>query len=200
MKNLFYFIVLLFLISNTACQEATTESDSATDRETILLFQENADDWSESGVAEWTFENGEIIGESQDSAGFLITKEAYENFVLELEFYPDSTVNSGVFIRCESDSMNAETCDEINIWDLHPNQENRTGAVVTKAEPLTKVSTLNQWNTYRIRSEGEQVQAWINDTMTVDHRETELTAGLIGLQAGGEGTIKFRNVQLTPLE
>jgi len=193
------FYLLLMLLSSSACQQSETASESESE-EVIVLFEGDADDWEESGVADWTFEDGEIIGTSLDSSGFLITQTAYDDFVLELEFYPDSTVNSGVFIRCETDDMNAETCNEINIWDLHPNQDFRTGALVTKAKPLATVHTLHQWNTYRIRSEGEQVQAWVNDTMTIDYRDTLLDSGLIGLQAGGTGTIKFRNVQLTPLQ
>ena len=198
MKQQLFYLLLLLLFCGSACQEPETTSE--VESEGIALFQKEAEDWTESGVADWTFENGTIIGTSLDSSGFLITKTAYSDFVLELEFYPDSTVNSGVFIRCQTEDMNAETCDEINIWDLHPNQGFRTGALVTKAEPLATVHTLNQWNTYRIRSEGEHVQAWVNDTMTIDYRDTLLGSGLIGLQAGGTGTIKFRNVQLTPLE
>ncbi|MEX0361194.1 MAG: DUF1080 domain-containing protein, partial [Allomuricauda sp.] len=164
------------------------------------LFKENVNDWFEKGDASWSFEDGELIGICEEGSGFVMTKNSYKDFSLELEFHPDSTINSGVFLRCKEHNIDAADCHEINIWDLHPNQDFRTGAVVTKAVPLAKVTTLNQWNTYKIKNQGDHLQVWVNDTLTADLRDEILTEGFIGLQAAGKGKIKFRNVTVETLD
>ncbi|WP_431174260.1 3-keto-disaccharide hydrolase [Flagellimonas flava] len=164
------------------------------------LFNENVNDWFEKGDATWSFDKGELVGTSAEGSGFVMTNNSYKDFSLELEFYPDSTINSGVFLRCKEHNIDAADCHEINIWDLHPNQDFRTGAVVTKAVPLAKVTTLNQWNTYKIKNQDDRVQVWVNDTLTVDLRDDSLVEGFIGLQAAGKGKIKFRNVTVESLD
>ena len=164
------------------------------------LFQENADNWFEKGDATWSFEKGELIGTSEDGSGFVMTHKSYKDFILELEFYPDSTINSGVFLRCQDPNIDAADCHEINIWDLHPNQDFRTGSVVTKFVPLVKVNTLNQWNNYKIKNQGDHVQVWVNDTLTADLKDNSLEKGFLGLQAAGQGMIKFRNITVESLD
>ncbi len=163
------------------------------------LFGENGDGWYEGGEASWRFENGEIIGQADGENGWLMTNDAYSNFELTLEFYPDSTVNSGVFIRCAEKELSMETCYEINIWDLHPNQSYRTGSVVSKQEPLAHVETIGHWNAYRIRALDGHIQVWVNDVMTADYQDNRLTEGFIAIQAAEKGTIRFREVRITRL-
>ncbi|MUU76992.1 3-keto-disaccharide hydrolase [Winogradskyella endarachnes] len=176
---------LLFLI--LACEESKN------------LFQENENDWSSYGEANWSFSNNILTGKIKKGEGYLITKQHYSNFELKLEFKPDSTINSGVFIRCNSENMNPETCYELNIWDVHPDQTNRTGAVVARANPLANVSTINQWNTYRILTKENQLKVWINDTLTIDTIDSFSATGYIGLQAKGHGEVSFRNINITTL-
>lgn len=187
-KSASFVFLLSFLILTTACQQ----SDG--------LFLENANDWLEKGDATWSFNNNELVGSIDQGGGFVMTKKSYKNFELNLEFYPDSTINSGVFLRCKAYNLDATDCHEINIWDLHPNQDFRTGAVVTKAVPLGKVTTLNQWNSYKIKNKNDHIEVWVNDTLTADILDNSLEEGFIGLQAAGKGTIKFRNVKVQPLK
>ncbi len=165
-----------------------------------VLFQEESKDWFSDGDAEWKYVNNELIGSLDSGSGFVMTNKSYSNFILELEFKPDSAINSGIFIRCKENIISNTDCYEINIWDLHPNQDNRTGAVVTRAKPLEKVETLDKWNTYKIRNDRDQLQVWINDIMTINIKDKDLTEGPIALQAAESGKILFRNVRLTPLE
>ncbi|MEP1097450.1 MAG: DUF1080 domain-containing protein [Cyclobacteriaceae bacterium] len=187
---------LILLISTFlfACGSSNSSKSDAT-----ILFAENADDWLEEGGADWGFENGELVGTADSVAGLVISKSSYKNFELSLEFKPDSTINSGVFVRCE-DVPSAANCYEINIWDLHPNQDYRTGSVVTVALPLAQVQTLNKWNTYRIKCEEGRIQAWVNGTQTVDLANELHLQGTIALQAASVGEIRFRNVEVKELE
>lgn len=183
--------VMSLLVFMVSCFETAQEWN--------VLFSEDGDDWVANGDAEWKFVNGELVGSLDNGAGFVMTKNSYANFILELEFKPDSTINSGIFIRCKENAISNVDCYEINIWDLHPNQDSRTGAVVTRAKPLKKIETLNKWNTYKIKNYKDHLQVWINDVKLIDIKDNDLTEGPIALQAAESGKILFRNVLLTHL-
>lgn len=166
---------------------------------TNLLFEDGTDTWFEEGAATWNFDNGELIGDVEDGKGFVMTKETYGDFVLELEFYPDDTINSGVFVRCGKHEISGETCYELNIWDRRPEQDYRTGSIVGVEEPLAYIETIDRWNSYKIQCEGEHIQVWLNDTLTADSHDKSFAEGHIGLQAHGIGEIRFRNMKITSL-
>ncbi len=163
-----------------------------------MLFEPEDPTWFEKGDAKWQFGLEGIVGSSNGGIGFLMTKEPYRDFELELEFYPDETVNSGIFVRCKNYDLSFSDCYEINIWDNHPDQKNRTGAIVSRTTPLAQVETLNQWNTYSIKCEKNHIQAWVNGVLTADLISDDLREGYIGLQTAETGTIKFRNVRIRP--
>jgi len=140
MKMIGHLMLLLCLI--IGCTSTYQEKS-------LFLFEEQKDSWFRDGPAIWNWNADEIIGESSSGSSFLMTTEAYTNFELTLEFFPDSTVNSGIFIRCSNAEISATGCYEFNIWDLHPNQDFRTGALVGKAAPRKTVQTVNQWNTIK---------------------------------------------------
>lgn len=169
---------------------------TASNVEKELFVTENGDTWISGGTANWNWNDGEITGESTSGSSFLMTTESYRDFELSLEFFPDSTVNSGIFIRCSQKEVSAVDCYEFNIWDLHPNQDYRTGALVGKATPLEFVQTLNQWNTYVIKAQNGKLEAWINGVQTVDFIDKSLSEGYIAIQAGESGTIRFRNIKI----
>ena len=164
------------------------------------LFVENSDEWFQAGDARWQFVNGELVGSLDGGTGFVMTKKSYKDFVLELEFKPDSTINSGVFVRCRENEISNIDCYEINIWDLHPDQKSRTGAVVTRSTPLAHIETLGKWNTYKIRNEKDHLQVWVNGILTADLKDQDLAEGPIALQAAEKGQISFRNVRLVQID
>lgn len=164
------------------------------------LFANEYEAWDTFGDADWTLENGELTGTVKDTVGFLMTKASYTDFILELEFKPDSTINSGIYIRCQNKEISFTDCYEINIWDLHPNQDNRTGSVVNRAKPLEIVETIDKWNSYKIKIEGNHVEAWINGIKTVDLQNDDLKEGYIALQAMGTGVVSFRNVKIETID
>jgi hypothetical protein len=159
----------------------------------------NFDGWQILGDAEWRFDQMELIGTVKDSIGFVVTENRYSDFILELEFKPDRTINSGIYIRCQNQKLSVTECYEINIWDLHPNQDFRTGAIVNRAIPLNYVETIGEWNTYKIQIQGDHLQTWINDIPTADLKDNSLAEGYIALQAMGTGEIRFRNVKFQSL-
>ncbi|SEB86305.1 protein of unknown function [Tenacibaculum sp. MAR_2009_124] len=189
MNNTNYFkaIVFTFLLSVLfiSCNE---KEDN--------FLKEMERDWFAKGNADWNFSNDVLAGVIKEGDGFIHSKKSYKNFILELEFKPGNTINSGVFIRCKNDSINPINCYEFNIWDNHPNQKYRTGAVVLKSSPLAKVTTIGKWNTYKIRCHQNSLQAWINGILVTDIIDRNHIEGLIGVQASGSGTVQFRKFDL----
>jgi hypothetical protein len=155
--------------------------------------------WTPSGDIEWQVEQGAIVATGKGE-GFLSTLNSYGDFHLKVEFWVDATTNSGIFIRChDRDRIHPDTCYELNIWDHHPNQEARTGAIVFKAmPPLAQVETVDRWNTYEVLARGPHLEVRVNGEVTAQLHNADATAGFIALQHWEEGTVKFRSIEVTP--
>jgi hypothetical protein len=167
----------------------------------VALFNDaDLTGWYPQGDADWRMEAGEIIGAGAGD-GYLLSEAEYADFDLTLEFQIDAETNSGIYVRCqERDRVHPDTCYEMNIWDLHPQQEARTGAIVFRVmPPLAQVNTLQGWNSYRIRAEGPILQVWVNDQLTAVLEDAELAQGFIALQRWQTGSVRFRNVQMREL-
>ena len=182
-------LVLLFLL--------VTYSGCTAPRSVDLI---NSTAWRPVGDASWRYAGKQVIGWATDGqAGALMTTQPYGDFDFRVEFKPDSTVNSGVFVRCAERVFDPNTCYEFNIWDNNPNQTYRTGGVVLRAEPTARVETTGQWNTYRVEARGGRLRAWINDVPVANLADTNLASGYFGLQAAGEGEVRFRNARVREL-
>jgi hypothetical protein len=169
----------------------------------VTLFDGSGlDGWRQVGDANWHIVDNYV--EADSGEGFLFTPGEYNDFHLRVEFWTDEPANSGVFVRCDSpDEASAATCYEVNVYDQRPDPEYRTGAIVDVAPPMVQVDAANQWNTFEITAEGSRLLVRMNGTVTVDVMDELHRAGPIALQygagVGGEGVVRFRNVQLIPL-
>ncbi len=180
-------LFFLFLMFNSCGSGESSEK---------VIFQEDSKEWFQEGRAAWKFDGDQLIGTSLGGSGFVMTNKKYQNFTLSLEFYPDAGINSGVFVRCKNKDISNSDCYEMNIWDYHPDQESRTGSIVTRAKPLANVETIGKWNSYKITCEGNHIRTWINGKLTADIYDDNLSEGYIALQAAQPGRIKFRNVKI----
>ncbi len=167
----------------------------------VSLFDgRTLDGWQVLGDATWTVQDREIVG-GGDGDGFLATDGRYGDFHLRVEFWVDATTNSGIFIRCQDRAyIHPDTCYEFNIWDEHPRQEARTGAIVFRAmPPLAHVDTVGRWNTYEITARGGLLEARVNGTVTAVLEDADRARGFIALQRWAQGSVRFRNLELKPL-
>ena len=157
--------------------------------------------WSAQGAEIWRAADGHLVA-TGDLESYLISAGEYGDFRLSLEFSVEAAVNSGVFIRCQQrDRIHPSTCYELNIWDEHPQQEARTGAIVFRfMPPLAQVHTLHRWNHLQVVAQGSRLELRINDTVTARLDNADATPGFIALQHFGSGEVRFRNIELQPLE
>jgi hypothetical protein len=157
--------------------------------------------WYPVGEAAWRVEQGALVASGEEQ-GFLASDAEFANFRLSLEFWVDATTNSGVFIRCtDRGRIHPDNCYELNIWDRHPRQEARTGAIVFRVmPPLAEVQTIGRWNRLEVTAAGSVIELAINGEVTARLDNAKAGSGFIALQHAEQGVVKFRNIQLTLME
>ena len=161
-----------------------------------LLNGSDLSGWNVVGDANWRVESRAARADRSTAASFLVSEDRFDDFDLELEFWVDTTANSGVFLRCQDAGAITDTsCYEVNIFDTRPDQTYRTGSIVNVAEPAEFVYTGGQWNRLTITADGPRLQVTLNGRAMVDTRDSRLSGGPIALQYGA-GTVMFRNVRI----
>jgi hypothetical protein len=163
------------------------------------LYNGNVGEWEMSGDAEWSLSSAEIVGESSGGMGFIRTLKSYDDFELSLEFLPDETINSGVFIKCQSTEIDPDVCYEINIWDSNPKTQNRSGSIVRRVPANHEVITINKWNTMSIKSKNGTITAKVNGKKTATLKGDDWLAGHLAFQAGAGGSVRFKNLNIKEL-
>jgi Domain of Unknown Function (DUF1080)/FG-GAP-like repeat len=60
--------------------------------------------WHQAGGGNWSVDNGQIVGRSQnDTGGWLFLNDSYQDFVLDLSFQCESNCSSGILLRGSKD-------------------------------------------------------------------------------------------------
>ncbi len=168
---------------------------------TVLFDGVSLSGWQVEGKDLWRVQEAMIIAEG-DGDSYLISQSRFGDFSLSLEFLADAGVNSGVFIRCQVKTrIHPTSCYELNIWDQHPRQDARTGAIVFKAmPPLAQVDTIGRWSRLEVTARGSGIELRINGVVTARLSDADTAPGWIALQHFEKGKVAFRNIVLTPLE
>lgn len=176
---------------------------SAFAQKTEKLFNgKDLSGWEIFGTEKWYVEKGELVCESgpDKGYGYLVTKKPYKNFDLSVQFRQEANGNSGVFFR----SSVAPGTTTVSGWQVEVAPKNHdTGGIyesygrgwlVQIPEEKENVLHEGQWNTLRIRAEGEHVQTWLNGTQMVDFTDEKIGKGegSIALQIHDKGSIKVR--------
>ncbi|TMH01982.1 MAG: DUF1080 domain-containing protein [Betaproteobacteria bacterium] len=149
---------------------------------TLIDGAQGLDNFTRAGEANWSAGDG-VIQASQGGKelGYLVSKQSYKDFTVRVEFWASDDANSGVFLRCqERTKITDQNCYEANIFDQRPDPTYGTGAIV------------------RVAAQGAHLVLVLNGQKTVDVQDGKLAEGPIALQ-WGQGTIKFRKVQVKPL-
>ena len=166
---------------------------------TALFDGKSIDQFSPTGDANWRIEDGVLVADKASKISYLVSKQEYGDFQIRAEFWVSDDANSGIFIRCDDPKKpGAKTCYECNIFDKRPDPSYGTGAIVYHAEvnPMPKAG--GKWNTMEITAKGRDLAIVFNGQKTAQARSGLHTEGPIALQYG-EGTVKFRKVQIKPL-
>ena len=171
---------------------------------TLIDGEKGLENFERVGDVNWRAEGGAIVGD-KGKGGFLLSKNAYKDFQLRIEFWADDSANSGIYMRCaEPKNLTDKTCYEANIFDQRPDQTYATGGIVHRGKVLQPVKAGGKWNTYDITAKGTKMTVLLNGTKTAEIDNVESPSGPIALQFGNQpkspgGAIKFRKVQVREL-
>jgi len=166
-----------------------------------LLDSKNMGEWDKVGESNWRLEDGAVVADKvgASGAGHLVSKNAYKDFQVYVEFWASDDANSGIYLRCQDRAkITDKSCYEANIFDQRKDPTYGTGGIVHFAEvnPMPKAG--GKWNTYEITAKGRQITVTLNGQKTADLRNGLFVEGPITLQHGA-GVIKFRKVAIKPL-
>ena len=158
------------LISCAGTEKDTTPWENLFDGKTL-------NGWNQKGgVAKYEVVDGTIVGTTVHNTpnSFMTTDKMYGDFILELDYKVDPSMNSGIQIRSNSiptymdgrvHGYQIEIDPSERAWSAGIYDEGRRGWL----NPLDgnpnaqKAFKQNEWNHYRIEAIGDTIKTWIND-------------------------------------
>jgi hypothetical protein len=205
MKRLAAFLLLAAM---AFCPPAVRAQEAASGAEFTPLFDgKTLDGWEQhSGKAEYRVEDGAIVGKTVAGTGnsFLCTQRTYADFILELEFKVDPSMNSGIQFRSVFYPHETEVAvggkakkipaDRVHGYqfEIDPSSRAFTGGVYDEARRGWLFDLKNnpaargafkqgEWNKARIECRGDSIRTFINDVPAADLKDSMTLAGVIAL-------------------
>ncbi len=196
------FITMALLVIGFTVGGCATQPSGRADAGWITLIDgpQGMDNWNRVGTANWHVTEGVVQADRSDKgAGYLVTKNAYKDFMIRVEFWASDDANSGIYMRCQDPGkITDKSCYEANIFDQRPDPKYGTGAIVHLAPIAPMPKAGGKWNTYEITAKGAQLTVVLNGVRTVELRDSQFASGPVALQ-WGKGVVKFHKVQIRPL-
>lgn len=200
------FLIPLTVLSFTATLQAADEMVPLFDGKTLTGWEQH------SGAAEYRVQDGAIIGKTVPNTGnsFLCTAKKYSNFILELEFKVDPSMNSGVQFRSNYYTKPTEIeiagkkkrfpADRVHGYqfEIDPSPRAYTGGIYDEGrrgwlfdlknnEAARKAFKQGEWNQIRIECRGDSLKTFINGVAAADLKDSVTAEGVIALQVHGIG-------------
>jgi len=174
--------------------------------------------WTQiGGQAIYTIEDGAIIGEAVPDSpnSFLRTEREFGDFILELEVFFDSYLNSGIQIRSLSTPEYRDgRCHGYQV-EIDPSNRAFSGGIYDEARrgwlyPLSRnpgardAMKWGRWNKIHIEAIGGSINTWINGIHCARLVDDMTAFGFIALQVHGIGhgygeqgdRIKWRDIRI----
>ncbi len=168
----------------------------------------------------WRVEGGFITGgsltEKVPRNFFLATTRSFQNYDLRLMLkltgvLNTGMINSGLQIRSlrvpNNTEMSGYQVDAGDGWWGKLYDESRRNKVIAESADLAAVNAAvkkDDWNEYRIRTEGARIRSWINGVPALDYTEAEPAIaqdGKIAIQihGGGMALVQVKDVRIEEL-
>ncbi|MAU26808.1 MAG: hypothetical protein CMH48_07015 [Muricauda sp.] len=212
LKRKIKYAVLLILLA-WACGETNKD-----DTPWVTLFDgETLDGWTQKGgEAEYEVRDGAIVGTTVHGTpnSFLTTDKIYDDFILELEYKVDPSMNSGIQIRSNSFPHYMDGRVHGYQVEIDPSDRAWSGGIYDEARrgwlnPMDgnpeaqKAFKQNEWNHYRIEAIGDTIKTWVNGVPAAHLIDDKTSSGFIALQVHSIGDdqkagakIMWRNIKI----
>lgn len=174
--------------------------------EPVAIFDgKSLDGWTAKGPASyWSVNDGALIGKSdaKKQASTLWSNESYQDFVLEGEFRFTGHVDSGFFLRNESEQIQIGISGSLKRDMTCSPYIGKKGIYPVEAVGVSALLKTGDWNQIKITVKGKKYIVVLNGKQVLDYTTDEvLEKGPIGLQVhpGLEMEIHFRALKVTKL-
>lgn len=172
-----------------------------------------------AGTAEYTVENGAIVGVGVAGSGnsFLVTEKEFGDFVLEMDVKIDDTSsNSGIQLRSHFDPAGHGGNGLVYGYqfEIDPSSRRWTGGIydegrrgwlypVSLNHSVQSAFKVGQWNHIRVECINSVIRTWVDGLATACVVDTVDKQGLIGLQVHAISTpdqagkkVYFKNIRI----
>lgn len=190
-------LLAMGLLLGLGCQRAPQDDAPWQD----LFNGTDLSGWTQKGgQAIYTVREGAIVGSTVHDTpnSFLTTDRTYGDFILELDYLVDASMNSGIQVRSHSYPWYMDGRVHGYQIEIDPSERAWSAGIYDEAArgwlvPLTdnpeaqQAFKQNDWNHYRIEAIGDSLKTWINGVpaaFLVDDRSPE---GFIALQVHSIG-------------
>ncbi|WP_299666665.1 DUF1080 domain-containing protein [uncultured Polaribacter sp.] len=206
-------VLLCMVLHLCSCSKTTKEQTPWKD----LFDGETLEGWTQKGGdAKYQVRDGAVVGTTVHNTpnSFLTTDKLYGDFILELEYKVDSTMNSGIQIRSNSFPHYRDGRVHGYQVEIDPSERAWSGGIYDEARrgwlntlennpEAQKAFKQNDWNHYRIEAIGDTLKTWINGVPAAHLVDEKTASGFIGLQVHNikpdkkEGTeIVWKNIKI----
>lgn len=161
--------------------------------------------WKVSGPAEcWSVVDGVLIGKNnpKKSGSILWTEQSHADFVVEAEFRYQGKIDSGVFLRNESEQIQIGISGSLKRDMTCSPYIGKKKSYPVAAVGVDLLLKEGSWNQIKIEVRGKKYIVTLNGKQVLDYTtDAEAVEGPIGLQVhpGVEMEVHFRNLQLKEL-
>lgn len=169
-----------------------------------LINNNSLEGWIiKGGDANYKVENGAIIGTTAANTPntFLTTNKMYGDFIFEIDYKVDSTMNSGIQIRSNSLPYYREGMVHGYQVEIDPSKRSWSGGIYDEKRrkwlhtlednpAAQKAFKQNQWNHYRVEAIGDTIKTWINSVPASYLIDDKTASGFFGLQVHSIGKNK----------
>lgn len=178
--------------------------------EVELYDGESLEHWYEYGDAIYEADGDSILGRiGGGGQSFLITKEHFGDFVMEVDVKTELPGNSGIQIRSHEKENEQPFGYQIEIdsspraWSGGLFDEARRGWLqnLEKNPEGRAAFRYQEWNRFRIECVGPWIKTWVNGVPVTDYFDTADLEGFIALQvhSGNNTRVRWRNPRLWDL-
>ncbi|WP_149276673.1 3-keto-disaccharide hydrolase [Pareuzebyella sediminis] len=194
------------LVLFSACNETPKDNTPWVD----LFDGKTLNGWNQKGGdAKYEVRDGMIVGSTVHDTpnSFMTTDKMYDDFILELDYKVDSSMNSGIQIRSNSfpyyrdgrvHGYQIEIDPSERAWSAGIYDEARRGWLnpMTDNPEAQKAFKQNDWNHYRIEAIGDTIQTWINGVPAANLVDDKTSSGFIALQVHSIGDDKQEGTEI----
>ena len=174
--------------------------------EPVVLFDgKSLEGWKTTGADDcWQVKDAVIVGKSHEKkqGSVLWTKEVFTDFVLDAEFRFSGQIDSGFFLRNESEQIQLGVSRSLKRDMTCSPYIGKKGIYPVEAVGVDALLKTGEWNKIKIEVKGKKYIVTLNGKQVLDYTTDEaLEKGPVGLQLhpGVDMEISFRNLTLTAL-